>query len=56
MLKNKGDIILQGDFNARIGQKNDFIQPDPFLENLFENLPTSQVLKIKEPTRRERNF
>ena len=30
MMKDKGEIILQGDFNARTGQKNDFIQPDPF--------------------------
>ena len=38
---NKGDIVLQGDFNARTGMKNDFIQPDTFLDNLFENSGSS---------------
>ena len=38
---NKGDIVLQGDFNARTGVKNDFIQPDTFLDNLFENSGSS---------------
>ena len=27
-----------------LGKKNDFIQPDPFFENIFENLPSSQIL------------
>ena len=34
--KEKGDIFLQGDFNARTGQKNDFIESDPFFDNLFD--------------------
>ena len=33
--QGKGDIIIQGDFNGRTGQKNDFIQPDAFLDDLF---------------------
>ena len=41
--KDKGDIIIQGDFNARTGQKKDFIPQDPFLEDLFEH----QFVKCK---------
>ena len=41
--KVKGDIIIQGDFNARTGQKKDFIPEDPFLEDLFEH----QFIKFK---------
>ena len=33
--QGKGDIIIQGDFNGRTGLKNDFIQPDAFLDDLF---------------------
>ena len=32
-----GEVILVGDFNARTGKKIDFIQPDPFLENLLDS-------------------
>ena len=35
LFSKKGEIILQGDFNARTGQKKDFIQHDPFFEDLF---------------------
>ena len=31
-----GDVVMVGDFNARTGQTNDFIQPDSFLEELFD--------------------
>ena len=36
IFSKKGDIILQGDFNARTGQKKDFIESDPFFEDLFD--------------------
>ena len=35
LFQGKGDIIIQGDFNGRTGQKNDFIQPGAFLDDLF---------------------
>jgi hypothetical protein len=44
ILRGKGDIVLQGDFNARTGQKNDFIQPDPFFETLFDRCPETPML------------
>ena len=31
-----GDVVMVRDFNARTGQNNDFIQPDPFLEELLD--------------------
>ena len=42
--KKLGNIILQGDFNARTGQKIDFIQPDPFLEDIL-NCPLTNCGK-----------
>ena len=42
--KTLGDIVLQGDFNARTGQKIDFIQPDPFLEDIL-NCPLTNCGK-----------
>ena len=39
--KGKGDILIQGDFNARVGDENDFICYDQFLDNLFDILPSN---------------
>ena len=37
---DKGDILIQGDLNGRTGQKEDFIQPDEFLDELFDGVST----------------
>ena len=49
-----GNVILVGDFNARTGQKIDFIQPDPFLENLLDS-PLSNCGKALPPRNSEDN-
>ena len=52
--KTLGDIVLQGDFNARTGQKIDFIQPDPFLEDIL-NCPLTNCGKSLPPRNSEDN-
>ena len=47
-----GDVIMVGDFNARTGHKNDFIQPDPFLEDLLD-LPLANYGKSLPPRNSE---
>ena len=44
--QNKGSIILQGDFNARVGNEIDFIPPDPFLNNVFDSSPINFTQSI----------
>ena len=43
--KKFGSTILVGDFNARTGEKLDFIPPDSFLEDLFD-CPLSQGISL----------
>lgn len=37
--KGKGEILIQGDFNARVGDENDYIFYDQFLDDLFDSFP-----------------
>ncbi len=43
----------KGDFNARIGEKNDFIEPDPFFDKYFDNPITTTSNKILPPRNSE---
>ena len=47
--KNKGDIIIQGDLNARTGQENDFIQTDTFLDELFDDFSKTPPYDLPPP-------
>ena len=42
----RGDILLQGDFNGRTGKKDDFIQPDEFLDELFDDILTQSAYTL----------
>ena len=42
----RGDILLQGDFNGRTGKKDDFIQPDEFLDDLFNDISTQSAYTL----------
>ena len=37
--RDRGEVIIQGDFNARTGQREDFIRTDRFFENIFDGFP-----------------